>query len=89
MLSINTIFKDKPLLIIPKDVYHSLIVREEDTVIIELYGTVYSPNNYRTFADWAPEEVFEGKENWTYKKQDEMDSYLNKLIEQINSIINY
>jgi cupin fold WbuC family metalloprotein len=52
----NSLDRTAPIVQIPISQWHTCIVREPDTVIIEIKPGPYQPNE---FADWAPEEGHE------------------------------
>jgi cupin fold WbuC family metalloprotein len=52
----NTLDRMTPIAQIPISQWHTCIVREPDTVIIEIKPGPYQPNE---FAGWAPEEGYE------------------------------
>ena len=53
VLSRITLSRTSPIVQIPRLVWHTSVVREPDTIIVEIKPGPYAPNK---FAGWAPEE---------------------------------
>ena len=53
VLSRITLSRTSPIVQIPRLVWHTSVVREPDTIVVEIKPGPYAPNR---FAGWAPEE---------------------------------
>ena len=53
VLSRITLSRTSPIVQIPRLVWHTSVVREPDTIVVEIKPGPYAPNR---FAEWAPEE---------------------------------
>src|SRR5678815_2045317 len=54
VLSRITLSRTSPIVQIPRLVWHTSVVREPDTIVLEIKPGPYAPNR---FAEWAPEEA--------------------------------
>ena len=54
VLSRVTLNRTSPIVQIPRLVWHTSVVREPDTIVVEIKPGPYAPNR---FAEWAPEEA--------------------------------
>ncbi len=54
-----TLSRTSPIVQIPRLVWHTSVVREPDTIVVEIKPGPYAPNR---FAGWAPEESSERTE---------------------------
>ncbi len=63
-----------PYLEIPPNTFHTIIAKESDTILCELYMDNHvNDNEYKEFASWAPEECSK-----------EGEEYLDKLITEVS-----